>query len=173
MTGCTDVGPVDSPVECITPYSSDQVVAPFSASLANIDWRDKNVVTAIRNQGSCGSCYSFSTINAAETAYAIKTGKLYELSEQQIVDCDTYNYGCNGGWQMYASWYLARIGTILRTEYPYTGVEGTCVAESSSKIFFLTGYGYKSISKSRAAFKEALRKQVVNISFNVEGNDFY
>lgn len=81
--------------------------AEYSSSEANIDWRERHVVNAIRDQGSCGSCYAFSTVNAAETAYAIKTGKLLETSEQQIVDCDTVCYGCDGGWQMYASLYLA------------------------------------------------------------------
>jgi C1A family cysteine protease len=59
------------------------------------------------DQGYCGSCYAFAAINALESAYAIKRGILYNLSEQQIIDCDTGNYGCNGGWPDTALTYAA------------------------------------------------------------------
>lgn len=74
---------------------------------------------------------------------------------------------------MYASWHLSKKGTILRAEYPYTGAVGTCQEDSFTKQFYLTGNGFESIGKSKAEFKAALRKQVINISFAVMGNDFY
>lgn len=100
---CSDcsipVGKVDAPESCVSEaYSADRVVEPYSASEVNIDWREKYVVEDVVNQGTCGSCYAFSTIAAAESAYAIKTGELYKLSEQHIVACDTVNYACAGGW---------------------------------------------------------------------------
>ena len=95
-----------SPVECVTAYSEDAVLGPYDPSTTAVDWRERNVVNAIRDQQYCGSCYAFSTISAAESAYAIKTGRLYELSEQHIVDCSYYNYGCDGGWQTITSSFL-------------------------------------------------------------------
>jgi len=63
-----------------------------------IDWRAKNVVNDVKNQGSCGSCWAFSTMSSLESRWAIKSGTLLSLSEQELVDCDrATNQGCNGG----------------------------------------------------------------------------
>jgi C1A family cysteine protease len=51
------------------------------------DWRNYNVVTSVKNQGLCGSCYAFASIAAVESYLLIKTKKYYDLSEQEIVDC--------------------------------------------------------------------------------------
>jgi len=73
-------------------------VTTITADVAeNIDWRDNNAVNAVRNQGGCGSCWSFSTIAAVEGAYAKQIGTLASFSEQMLVDCDPVDQGCNGG----------------------------------------------------------------------------
>jgi C1A family cysteine protease len=113
------------------------VLAPYDESDTNVDWRERHVVNPIRDQYDCGSCYAFSTIAAAESAYAIKTGKLYMLSEQHIVDCDTHSFGCDGGWPIPASFLLAISGTILRKDYPYKNNAGECRQDEFEKVFKL------------------------------------
>lgn len=63
-------------------------VKDISSLPDSIDWRDKGVVNDVKDQGQCGSCWAFSTVASVESRNAIKTGKLFSLSEQQLVDCD-------------------------------------------------------------------------------------
>lgn len=71
-----------------------------AVSITPINWFDKDVVQGVKDQKSCGSCWAFSATAAVESAFAIKTGKLNNFSEQQLVDCswEEGNGGCGGGW---------------------------------------------------------------------------
>lgn len=64
---------------------------------SNLDWREKGAVTAVKYQGHCGCCWAFSAVGALEGAYQIATRQKVELSEQELLDCTTNNYGCGGG----------------------------------------------------------------------------
>jgi C1A family cysteine protease len=79
-----------------------------------------------------GSCWAFASVATIESAYAIKTGKLYQLSEQELVSCETkYSLGCRGGYLSYAMlWVRDNGGIASQADYPYvsgsTGTQGTC-----------------------------------------------
>ncbi|KAK2853612.1 hypothetical protein Q5P01_006273 [Channa striata] len=94
-----------------------------------VDWRRKgNFVTPVKNQGFCGSCWTFSTTGCLESVNAIATGKLIPLSEQQLIDCakDFNNHGCLGGLPSQAFEYIRdNKGLMTEEDYPY---KGPCMA---------------------------------------------
>ena len=119
------VGAVVGSYGCKT-YTS----ASSSSTPASLDWRQKNAVTSVKDQGQCGSCWTFSSTGASEGAWAIATGKLIDLSEQQLVDCATGvsygSHGCNGGQMEGADKYLIANGQCSLASYPYTAKDDKC-----------------------------------------------
>jgi len=87
---------------------------------SSIDWRTKNVVTPVKNQGQCGSCWAFSTVEEIETDWIMAGNSMVELSPQQIVSCDTVDQGCNGGDTVTAYQYVEGAGLETEADYPYT-----------------------------------------------------
>jgi len=123
-------------------------VEAVNALPTSVDWRTKNAVTPVKNQGDCGSCWSFSTTGSLEGLHAIKDGSLLSFSEQQLVDCSSAygNQGCDGGWPFWALQYTAAKGIELESTYPYTGTDGTC-AYAASKVAYKNS-GFTNVTKN-------------------------
>jgi len=118
------------------------------------DWRDKGAVSPVKNQGSCGSCWAFSTTGALEGLNYLNTSKMVTFSEQQLVDCDNDVDGCNGGLMDDALMYASKFGIETEATYPYRGVDGECKYSKSDAQMVNTGCNCvepKSIEQLQAA----------------------
>jgi len=153
--------------------------ADLSALPASIDWTANGAVTAVKDQGSCGSCWSFSTTGALEGAYYNKYGSLKAFSEQNLVDCDTRSnggkdHGCNGGLMDNAfSWVKKNGGLCYESDYVYvsgtTKTAGTC---SQSKYTLDKNVAPKSYTdvktNSDSALMSALALQPVSVAIEAD-----
>lgn len=107
-----------------------------------VDWRTKGVITAVKNQGQCGSCWAFAA-TAAHESYQVQfksVASTINLSEQQLVDCSTgspyFNEGCNGGYGVRALEWIKDHGQTTGSEYPYKAVNQECSSNSGSYRIF-------------------------------------
>jgi cathepsin L len=126
-----------------------------------VDWRTKGVVTGIKNQGQCGSCWAFSTTGSVEGATAIKSGKLVSESEQNLVDCSgSYgNYGCDGGLMDNAFKYIiGNNGIDTEASYPYTARDGSCKFNKAN-----VGATISSYKDVQSQSESALQSAVANV----------
>jgi len=116
------------------------------------DWRDKGVVTPVYNQGSCGSCWAFSTTENIESMWAIAGHGLTNLAMQQLVDCDTVSHGCSGGNPPDAFQYVINQGGIDSLKsYPYIGANEVCHFSAGSIAAKVKTWGYLSYQNDNEA----------------------
>eukprot|EP00924_Labyrinthula_sp_SR-Ha-C_P009050 augustus_masked-scaffold_2-processed-gene-11.36-mRNA-1 protein AED:0.12 eAED:0.12 QI:0/-1/0/1/-1/1/1/0/483 len=140
-----------------------------------VNWVTKGAVTPVKNQGACGSCWSFATTGALEGAYYVKYGKLVSFSEQELVSCDHSDMGCQGGIMDNAYEYIESVhGLCTEESFPYTSGEGergfcnvTCdiVPNSSPKSFV-------DVDHTDVSLLEAVAQQPVAVAIEADQSAF-
>jgi cathepsin L len=126
-----------------------------------VDWRTKGVVTPVKNQAQCGSCWAFSAVASMEGQHALDTGKLVSLSEQDLVDCSTAegNMGCGGGLMDQAFQYVIdNKGIDTEDSYPYKAIDEKCVYKNTTVGTTITGF-----TDIETGSESALQSAVANI----------
>lgn len=153
-------------------FELDEVYLPVS-----VDWTTQGAVTGVKDQGNCGSCWSFSATGALEGAYKIKYGTLISFSEQNLVSCDKIDSACNGGLMDNAfTWTKSNGGLCTESGYPYTsgttGQKGTCITTCSKNVN-VAPKSYTDVAKnSDSALMTAIANQPVSIAIQANQPDF-
>jgi cathepsin L len=149
---------------------------------ASVDWRTQGAVTPVKDQGQCGSCWSFSTTGALEGIYAIKRANLVSFSEQQLVDCDYIraggtSLGCNGGDMGSAmEWIGKNNGLCTEQAYPYfsgtTKTNGACQKSCSVVSGSDISTTVSVSANSDNAMMTALAQQPVSVAIEADQSSF-
>ncbi|EER02718.1 cathepsin L, putative [Perkinsus marinus ATCC 50983] len=142
----------------------------------SVDWRNKSVLTPVKDQEFCGSCWAFSAIGALEAQYAIATGKLLSLSEQQLVDC-SHKYGtkgCRGGYMGDAYEYIKSAGIDQESTYPYKGWDEPCRPREKKADGIPAGEvtGSYILYWTEQSLMDALAYAPVSVTMDASGADF-
>ncbi|KAK1632659.1 hypothetical protein QYE76_006974 [Lolium multiflorum] len=164
----TRAGHVDAGSGGYQVYLNESAGAP-----ASVDWRASGAVTEVKNQGQCGSCWAFSTVAVVEGIHQIKTGKLVSLSEQELVDCDTLDDGCDGGVSYHAlQWITTNGGITAEDDYPYTAKDDICnTTKLSHHAASISGF-QRVATQSEASLTNAVAMQPVAVSIEAGGANF-
>jgi len=125
----------------------------------SIDWRTHGVVSAVKNQEQCGSCWAFSATETIESAWMlaknVKNTTFQPLGPQQIVDCDQSDDGCNGGNPPTAYQYVIGAGgQEPESAYPYTGQDGNCAFQKSKVTVTISNWHYATTEEDEATLKK-------------------
>jgi cysteine peptidase B len=123
----------------------------------SFDWNDKGAITPVKDQQQCGSCWAFSATETTESYHFLTAGSLPVLSPQQIVDCDTDSYGCNGGWTEHAFNYVISAGGLdTEASYPYTAQDGTCNFQTNSIGATIKSWSYVTQNDDENAMQQSI-----------------
>ncbi|XP_030250779.1 cathepsin K-like [Sparus aurata] len=164
----------------IPPTDIQRAPSPFARTSSppvprTIDWRKKGYVTKVKNQGECGSCWAFSAVGALEGQLFKKTGKLVELSPQNLVDCSFKygNLGCKYGWVHKAFQYVIdNRGIESDASYPYTGQVSKCGYDSRYRAANCSQYYFLPQGDERALKQALATIGPISVSVDSSPNGF-
>jgi C1A family cysteine protease len=149
---------------------------------SSVNWVESGAVSAVKDQGKCGSCWSFSTTGALEGAFYIKNGYLELFSEQQLVDCDTIrnggkDMGCNGGLMDNAfKWIEKNEGLCSEIDYPYISGDTTKSGTCNKSCKLVSGSQVKGVidvpPSDDNAMMNAIYKQPVSVAIEADQREF-
>ena len=116
------------------------IVNPPDPKLAAFSWVERDKVTPVKDQGQCGSCWTFASAATLESSIYIRRNVVVTISEQAILDC-TGAGSCNGGWYGNVfNYYISKSATLAK-DAPYKGSQGNCISNPSGN-YKVAAWGY-------------------------------
>ncbi len=146
----------------------DQPPVPYPVAF---DWRNMGGTTAVKNQLSCGSCWAFNSTAAFESIIKINTGVEWDLSEQQVVSCNTAGDDCDGGWMTSAYNLFLGYGAVEESCMPYTATDTAPCTQDQCVVVDVVD-GWSGVSNNVNSIKAAVQIAPVAVAMYV-WNDFY
>ncbi len=135
------------------------------------DWRDHGGVTSVKNQGSCGSCWAFGATAELESYILINYGQNLNLSEQQVMDCNPWDRGCDGGWSGTAYYVFNTYGAVLEPCLPYLMMDGyPCRQGEHIPFGFIPDW--HSVSENHDQMKAAILEGPLCTSIDASHEEF-
>ena len=150
------------------PVHYDTDIVPFS-----VDWRKYHKVSSVKNQGHCGGCWAFSSSGAIESAWAIKNNVLYNLSQQELIDCssDYGNHGCEGGSMDLGFKYVIDKGLCTNLSYPYQASDQECQSDQCQSVVNLSSYGDLT-PNDESNLRKGVAQQPVSVAIQANKRSF-
>ena len=154
-------------------YMIDKSINDDKIVPLEVDWRKKNKVSSVKNQEKCGGCWAFSASEAVEGIWAIKNNVLYNLSQQELLDCSGMygNKGCGGGSMDGAFKYIMNNGLCTNISYPYMAVEGECQKDSCESVVRISNYTDINQNDEKI-LKRAVAQQPVSVAIQANKRSF-
>lgn len=137
-----------------------------------VDWEERGGVTPVKDQGSCGSCWSFSTTGLLEGAYFIKYGKLLSFSEEMLDLYDNFDYGCHGGSVERAlKWVRSNKGICLEGDYT-CDLMGKCCKRCEAVVRGTGNMIVKKIFPLEYQLEKAVIEQPIAVGIDASTREF-
>jgi len=148
----------------------EQLPASDGPLAGAIDWRTKGAVTGVKNQGSCGSCWTFGAVGSIEGVHKIATGSLVTFAEQEFLDCvyEGKRDGCQGGWMQDCFSYMQRTQRLAPSSaVSYRGRDGSCNYRGKANGLKAKATGMYDVPGSESGHMSGLTRGPIAVAFEV------
>ena len=156
------------PYDKENPIQFENDIVPFQ-----VDWRKNHKVSSVKNQEKCGGCWAFSSSGAVESAWAIQHNVVYNLSQQELIDCSTDygNKGCSGGSMDLGFKYIIDNGLCTNQSYPYQAMDQECQKDQCTSVVNISNYGDLD-PNDELNLKRGVAKQPVSVAIQANKRSF-
>lgn len=136
-----------------------------------VDWRKRGIVSPVKDQRSCGGCWAFSATGSIEGANALYTGELVVLSEQELIDCELTDDGCEGGWMDDAFEFVVQHGLDTENDYMFVGHDESCDLDKERREI-VTIDSYKDVKQGEDNLLPVAAVQPISVAIDAASASF-